>query len=166
MKLQAMQRLAAGDKVTYEPTPGAKKEKPADWEADVPVVKSEASSPKDARKFFKERGLHAPAKKSKPQESMRGEGKKKVKSDAVEYVPTPGAKKEKPAKWEADVPVVQTCKNLVDAARKLQAAKAKHMPKPKLSKPHKAKAPANPEPKKKKPTKASNIVEAMAARVK
>jgi len=126
MKLQAMQRLAAGDKVTYEPTPGAKKVKPAGWKADVPVVQS----------------------------------------DAVEYVPTPGAKKEKPAKWEADVPVVQTCKNLVDAARKLQAAKAKHMPKPKLSKPHKAKAPANPEPKKKKPTKASNIVEAMAARVK
>jgi hypothetical protein len=74
-----------------------------------------------------------------------------VQSDAVEYVPTPGAKKEKPADWEADVPVVKS-----EAAVRLAATqKGKKAPAVKSVKPHKAKAPANPEPKRKKPTKAS-----------
>lgn len=71
-------------------------------------------------------------------------------SDAIEYVPTPGFKKEKPKDWKPDVPVVKS-----EAAERLAAAKGKKAPAAKMQKPHKAKAPANPEPKKKKPTKAS-----------
>lgn len=83
--------------------------------------------------------------------AKRLEATKNVKaSDAVEYVPTPGAKKEKPADWEADVPVVKS-----EATQRLAATKGKKAPAVKTQKPHKAKAPTNPEPKKKKPTKAS-----------
>lgn len=158
MKIEAAKRLSAtkqvkaNDKVEYVPTPGAKKEKNKGWKADVPVVQSEASSPKDARKHFNERSLKAPRKYGdKPQGGQHTRPNKQVKSDAIEYVPTPGAKKEKPADWEADVPVVKS-----EAAVRLAATqKGKKAPAVKSVKPHKAKAPANPEPKRKKPTKAS-----------
>lgn len=90
-------------------------------------------------------------------------------NDAVEYVPTPGAKKEKNKEWKPDVPVVTSDAvarlNATKASQQTTAAKPKHMPKLKSAKPSKAKAPMSPEPKRKKVTKAATDVAVVMASV-
>lgn len=165
--IEAAKRLKASDAVTYEPTPGAKKEKKKEWKPDVPVVKSEAAQRLAAASDIEIYTYSSTGKwmsSSKYSEStlksvfgdkdakdlMAGKTVKSTQKGKTLYRRSADAAKHKDDDLEVNAAVHA-------------AAKGKHMPKPKMSKPHKAKAPANPEPKKTKPTKASVMAQAMRA---